>query len=290
MAIKVNKSVEGEGFGKLFTGVTNMRVVAVNPTQKELQEMGFKAEKAPVYQFEKEVDGQKVPNNLIKFYLEKEVEGYTIKTAVPYFIQPIPRKDIFVDRYFAFGKDASKLDKKTRNPFEGEIDMMLFLASALGQTKGEDFFLDTINSVAAKGDVTEIKKLINDANEMGNEVKALLGVKDGKYQHVFEKKIERSWTTNLSYLWKEYVANKQYLAGIDFGPIHEVMFNAEDFKLREYTPGQTASASADQGQFGGAPVNVANVKDAFANAKTDAFASQASNGAQAVADSDDPPF
>jgi hypothetical protein len=282
MGIIVKKSTSNDGgsYGKLYTGAMNMKVVAINPTQAELQAMGFKAEKTPVYSFDKEVEGPdkkkvKVKSQMVKFYLEGEVsEEETAKAQLVFFVTPVARPEIFVDTTFSFGKDKDKLGAKTYNPFDGEIDLLLFLAVWLGHSKGDEFYLESRKKIVANGDVSELKQYMEAANNEGNEVKTLLGVttKDNKhYQVVFSKKIEKAWSNNLSYLWKTYV--EEYNAGRvkdNFGDIGTFTYDQREFALKEYAPGAATHA----------PVNMATA------------ASYGSTNGQAVTDdeSNEPPF
>ncbi len=243
MAVKPNQTNEGGVSSKLYTGVANLKVVAINPNQAKLKELGYRAEKEPSYFDEKN-------GHRIAFYLEGKDGENLIRTNDAYFIKNVTRPEIFINREGKFGKDRSKLTGEVRNPFQGEVDLLNFIADWCNINKGEECVLDSIAKIAATGDLFELNDILSNAGE--NTFKGLLGVKDGKYQRLYQKKRLRSWSDNLTYLHKSLVDNEQYIKE-DYGPIDFKLFVPSQFNLKPWNG--TAAATAETTATGTASSN-----------------------------------
>jgi hypothetical protein len=224
MAVKPNSTTEG-GSTTLYTGLATFKVVAINPTQQKMKELGYKAEKEPVY-FNPETGRR------IVFFLEAKAGEDTIRTNRAFFLKDKIRQDIFVNKQGNFNKDRSKLTGETRMPYDGEIDLLNFIQDWCNVKKDQECYLETIERIIRTGDLFELNEIFDNAKN--NVFKALCIVRDGKYQGIYERKLIRSWSTDLSYLHKSLAENEQYLRG-DIGPIDLKLFVPEQFELRPYT-------------------------------------------------------
>ncbi len=247
MAITPNTTTEGTGSSRLYTGVALLKVVAINPNQAKLKELGYKADKEPSYYDENN-------GHRIAFYLEGKAGNDVIRTNAAYFLKNVVRTELFINGEGNFGKDRSKLTGAIRNPYQGEVDLLLFIADWCNIKKGEPLSLESIEKIAKTGDLFELREIFNNAKE--NVFKGLLLVRDGKYQSVYTKKLMRSWNTDLSYLHKSLVDNGAHLKG-DFGPIDLKLFVPEQFELRAWkgavgVVAETAAATASSNGNGSA--------------------------------------
>ena len=69
-----------------------------------------------------------------------------------------------------------------RRGYKGEVKLMKFVQAWANVAGGGMISFDTIDKIV-KGDITEVKQLVDALKN--NEVRILLGVKDGKYQDVY---------------------------------------------------------------------------------------------------------
>ncbi len=236
MAIPIKKSESSTPAYKLYTGIAELQCVALNPSLKQLNELGYKTEKEPEYVGDS--SGFRLDFHLYGFIAGSGVrEDIVIRTKHSIWLKPKRIEKLFIDNFGNFNSDSSKLDPASaRNPWDGEVDLTTFLQALCNPERGEEFFLDKIDELVMKHDLKELRSTIHGA--MANNVKALLGVEDGKRQVVFNKKIEKAWTSNYQYLHKQYI--KQLESGFIkayFGNIGE-KYSFVDFRLREYSQDQ----------------------------------------------------
>lgn len=272
MGVKVNEANQESSEASLYTGVCPLKCLAVNPNVQELETLGFKPKKEPNYQTDRGVR--------VAFVLEGEVNGSRV----------LAFHSVFVENKVSTNKDATKIEvvdgygkstyldrqivekgpmpndvitkytwidfKSLRQAYVGETDLLRFISALVGVKKGETISFDTMPQIA-KGNVKELKEIVKQAKAKGNMVKMLLGVRDGKYQDVFGKFVERIYSRDMSYLHKEYVANASYITNTDFGPISLTSFNSADFELREWGGGSNhAFGAASQKQETSIPQSV----------------------------------
>lgn len=230
MGITVNKG-NGGGYS-LFTGVVNMAVIAVNPTLEELKSLGYHYQKEPVYELTD--DGNLIVGHKVDFYLEaKTKDGKQIQAVHTIFVKDTTIESIMIDEFGRFSTDESKLEGESHwHPKQGEIDLVGFLEALCNVHKNDQNYIEDIDLIINEGDVKELQGYIDEAE--GNLVKVLLGVRKGKYQTVFSKQINRSWTEKLDYLWKRFVDNEKYMKDDYYGDIDMTTFNAADFNFKEY--------------------------------------------------------
>lgn len=238
MAVKVNASGEGNGgSAKLFTGVAALRVTYINPTQEQMKEIGYKAEKAPVYKGD---FGTKV----VMIVEGTAPGGHKLRFPLPaFFLKDKLREDLHLNKFGNFGKDASKLEGDTRHPYDGEIELLNFIREWANLKKGEELSLDNIKDLIEFADTTELKGIMASATESGNVFKALLTVRDGKYQSAYNKKWERGYSNDFSYLHKSLVKEQAYIKE-DLGGIDFALYISDQFKLKEWKGEGAAVATA----------------------------------------------
>jgi hypothetical protein len=95
----------------------------------------------------------------------------------------------------------------------------------------EELMLDTIQNIAANGDITEVRQIFK--NISGNIFKALATVSEGKYQRIYTKKMARAWSTDYSYIHKSLVANESYIKE-DLGGIDMKVYIPAQFQLKKW--------------------------------------------------------
>lgn len=237
MAIKPKETTQGGEFTKkLFVGTTYLKVVAINPSQDELKTLGFKADKAPVYK--NETTGKRTINFLLHF----EVDNQKYLTKHTIFTENKVMPGVFLDKFGKIGKDRTQMDTESaREAYVGEFELLQFIQAWVNIGKGEELRLDSIQSIVESGDLTEVKKLLKSVPD--NLVQGFLYVsEDGKYQQVFGRKFEKSFSKTSEYIFKELVKQQQHLKG-NFGGLNFKSYNPNDFKLREITVETSPKAS-----------------------------------------------
>jgi hypothetical protein len=229
MAVAKNegsKKVVGDG-KKLYTGLVNVLVVAINPTLAELESMGVKyITSEPEYTTTNDIGKSKTRidiwvknpelgvNTKFSFWVEDEISVGTTSGKAQ-FINKIGQTS------YAFSVEETQdfFDKDGARPaLKGEADLVEFIRQWANVEAAGEVSLDTIKQIAA-GDVKELKDLVKDLATNG--VKILLGVKDGKYQTVYTKMFGRPyqkstnmWTKKLNDSFGQFKAD--YQNSLDF--------------------------------------------------------------------------
>tara|TARA_R110000868_G_scaffold68942_1_gene203597 strand:+ start:311 stop:1063 length:753 start_codon:yes stop_codon:yes gene_type:complete len=189
MAIKSNdsnKEVAGGGI-KLYSGLGNFKVIAVNPTLAELHENGIMLKTDPNYFAE--------INGTDYFKLTFWVKNDDLATRFEILMNATERvsqsgKNQWINSIgqatWADGEpqyDWYKMDG-LRKALTGEETLINFTKAWANVANGDEVSFDSIAKIV-KGDVTEVKALVGLLDK--NEVRLLVGVKDGKYQSVYTK-------------------------------------------------------------------------------------------------------
>ena len=189
MAIQSNASTEAvAGTGvTLYSGLTNMKVLGVNPSMAELHAMGVNVKQEPSY----EVSFSNQDYNKIVFW----VGNSDTKVKVEILMQPSTRtsqtgKKQWINSFGAttWSEDAPSYDwwkAEGQRPADvGEETLIEFTKAWANVAAGDEVSFNNIASIAS-GDVSEIKALATAL--LSNEVRLLVGVKDDKYQTVYTK-------------------------------------------------------------------------------------------------------
>jgi hypothetical protein len=196
MAIQSNSSdVEVVGGIPLYTGIAAMSVVAVNPTLGELNAIGVKMKTEPAYTGISFSDDGPTFNKLA-FWLHNDEHSFTTRMEI--LVTPEERQISKSGKYQwvnKFGQTAwgeenpSKIydwfkDEGVRRTYSGEETLIDFLKAWANIPNGGECSLDTTKEIFG-GKVDELTQLISSLKD--NKVRCLLGVKDGKYQQVYNK-------------------------------------------------------------------------------------------------------
>lgn len=231
MAIESNSSeleVTGGGI-PLFTGIAPVRVVAVNPNLGELASIGVNMKTEPNY----EVDmGDKTGK--IVFWVHNDEHNFSTRLEI--LVGNEHRKESSTGKYqitnkygqvtWAASPDQTQdwfKNEGVRRMYPGEEILINFVKAWANIPNDGECSFDTIDQIM-KGDVTELKSLITALKD--NKVRVLLGVKDGKYQNVYNRCFGRLKPARTDIFVRSL--NDEYGA-----------FNAEynkDLVLQRYTP------------------------------------------------------
>jgi len=204
---------------KLYTGLHNMKVVAINPSKAQLEEFGYKPQNDPVY-LTTEGDVKKIR---LDFHLHGEnPEGEKIMTKVAFFLEDQFRVNRDGDKsewindfgrtaWSAQGdpdnppKELTWFDSETaRQSHVGEADLHLFLVNWLNIGPEDEAKMDNFLAIFDE-DYSELQSLL--AGNIDNEVRVLLTVRDSKYQSVYNKYFDRASNKRTNY-WESHIRNQ----------------------------------------------------------------------------------
>jgi hypothetical protein len=189
MAITSNNSdQEVMGSIKSYSGLSNFNVVAVNPTMQELHAMDIKVKQEPNYFLE--LNGE----NYFKVVFWVKNEDLTTRMEVLMQNKTRTSKTGKFQWLNSVGQstwsegnpsyDWWQKPETSRKAFGGEETLINFVKAWANVAPGGDVYFETIDKIV-QGNVTELKELVKIL--AGNQVRLLVGVKDGKYQQVYTK-------------------------------------------------------------------------------------------------------
>ena len=189
MAIKSNDSnVEVSGGGvKLYSGLGNFKVIAVNPTMAELHDLGIMVKQDPNYfvdlngtEYFKLTFWIKNADLTTRFDILMNGSERVSQTGKNQWINSIGQST------WSDGEPEYDWFEKggLREALTGEETLINFVKQWANVANGDEAYFDSIAKIV-KGDVTEVKALVKLLEN--NEVRLLIGVKDGKYQTVYTK-------------------------------------------------------------------------------------------------------
>jgi len=194
MAIKSNSSeqeVTGGGV-TLYSGLSNFNVMAINPSMGELHEMGIKVKAEPNYFVE--FSGEEY------FKLTFWIKNEDLTTRMEILMQNKERvsqsgKNQWMNStgQSTWSEGAPSYDwwknpETSRKVYTGEETLINFIKGWANVAYGDEVSFDTMSKIV-KGDTTELKALVSML--ASNQVRLLIGVKDGKYQSVYLKNFGR---------------------------------------------------------------------------------------------------
>jgi len=186
--IKSNASTEEVVGGiKTFSGLTNVKVTAVNPTMAELHALDINVKQEPNYTIE--FSGEAY--NKIVLWVANEDGNFKLEILM----QNKPKvsqngKNQWMNAIgqstWSEGAPSYEWWKKEgeRKAFTGEETLINFVKAYANVASGDEVYFDTMTAIA-NGDLTELKALVESLKT--NEVRVLIGVKDDKYQQVYTK-------------------------------------------------------------------------------------------------------
>ncbi len=189
MAIKSNNSNEEVvGSIKSYSGLSNFNIIAVNPTMAELHAIDIKVKTEPNYFLE--LNGEDYFK--VTFWVRNE----DLTTRLEILMQNKPKISktgkhqwLNATGQGTWSEEAPTYDwwqqpETSRKAFGGEETLVNFVRAWANVAPGDNVYFDTIDKIVT-GDVTEIKSLMETLKD--NQVRLLVGVKDGKYQQVYTK-------------------------------------------------------------------------------------------------------
>lgn len=208
---------------KMYTGVADFKVIAINPTKAELEAMGRKVQEEPTYITSTQEGGNKVR---LDIYLKND----KMETKLALFLEDSPRinkagdKNEFINKFGqgTWGANAAeviaKVSAKSGTPWfkadgiriakVGEVGLTEFIKQWANVAQGQVCQLDTIEEIV-RGNVKELKDLVPVMNSLNNGIKCLIGVVekeyDGQvkqYQAVYSRCFMRPYQKNLSMFTK----------------------------------------------------------------------------------------
>ena len=192
MAIQSNASTEEVVGGiKTFSGLTNVKVIAVNPTMAELHAMDINVKSEPNYDVSfSDTDYKKIvfwlQNTDGAFRLEVLVNGShrTSQSGKFQWINAIGQSTWSEDEpAYEWWKAEGQ-----RKAYTGEETLINFVKAWANVASGDEVYFDSMPAIA-NGTLSEVKSLISSLHT--NEVRVLIGVKDDKYQQVYTKHFGR---------------------------------------------------------------------------------------------------
>lgn len=232
MPIQSNSSeVEVAGGGiPLFTGIAPVKVVAVNPNLGELASIGVNMKTEPNYSVDM---GDKTGK--LAFWLHNDEHNFTTRLEI--LTGNANRKESSTGKFQItnnYGQVtwAAKPDSApdwfksdgVRRTYPGEEILIDFVKAWANIPNDGECYFDTIDDIF-QGKVDELKTLVTSLKD--NKLRVMLGVKDGKYQQVYNKCFGRLKPKRDDIFVRRL--NDEYGT-----------FNAEyntDLQLQRYTPG-----------------------------------------------------
>jgi hypothetical protein len=188
MAIQSNASTEEVVGGiKTYSGLTNVKVIAVNPTMAELHAMDINVKQEPNYK----VSFSDQDYNKVVFWLANADGNFKLEilmTNTPRVSQAGKHQWINAVGQSTWSTDEPSYEwwksEGQRKAYVGEETLINFVKAWANVASGDDVSFDTMDAIA-NGDLAEVKALITALQN--NEVRVLIGVKDDKYQQVYTK-------------------------------------------------------------------------------------------------------
>lgn len=204
---------------KLYTGLYNLKVVAINPSKEKLEELGYKPQNDPVYlTTEGEINKLRLDFHLVG----QSPEGDRIMTKVAFFLEDqhrLNRDGTKSEWINDFGRTAWSAEgspeevpsnftwfkhETARQCHVGEADLHLFLVNWLNIGPDDEAKMDNFLALFEEN-YTELHSIL--AGNIDNEVRVLLTVRDNKYQSVYNKYFDRASNKRTNY-WDSHLKNQ----------------------------------------------------------------------------------
>ena len=177
---------------KSYSGISNFNVLAINPTMEQLHAIDIKVKTEPNYFLE--LNGEDY------FKLVFWVKNDDLTTRLEILMQNKHRVSktgkhqwLNATGQGTWSEETPKYDwwqqpETSRKAFGGEETLINFVKAWANVAPGDNVYFDSIEKIVG-GDTTELKQLVSALK--GNQVRLLVGVKDGKYQQVYTKQFGR---------------------------------------------------------------------------------------------------
>lgn len=213
-----NFEVGKESVYKVYTGLVDVKVIAVNPTKDELNALGVNIQSEPNYVDKSEEGNDKCR---IDFWLHEE--KLNIKTKVSFFIEnKLNAVSQAGNMQFindlgqsAWGKSVEEVKNDSRYDWfksetmrpaiPGEANLIDFIKAWLSIGRDAVAKIDNVVGLS-KGDVSELKPLV--VNHKDRKVQVLFGARDG-YQAVYNRFFSRAGNRRLDY-WNKNLDGSQF--------------------------------------------------------------------------------
>tara|TARA_R110002020_G_scaffold181402_1_gene376347 strand:- start:681 stop:1469 length:789 start_codon:yes stop_codon:yes gene_type:complete len=188
MAIQSNASTEEVVGGlKTFSGLTNVKVIAVNPTMAELHALDINVKQEPNY----DISFSDTDYKKIVFWVSNTEGNFKLEILMnntPRVSKSGKHQWINTVGQSTWSEEAPTYEwwksEGQRKAYTGEETLINFAKAWANVASGDEVSFDTIDAIA-NGNVDEIKSLVEVLGS--NEVRVLIGVKDDKYQQVYTK-------------------------------------------------------------------------------------------------------
>lgn len=229
---------------KKYTGVNKVKVVAINPTLQELNDLGVGFKEEPVYI--READADKPKSVTINFWTKITVDKEDILTPVKFFISDTIHKsertgkinfinDLGQNQWAETPSETQYFElKNVREALVGEVALINFMKNWLNVRSGGTATLDVTKLIA--GDFSELKSIVSD-----NNIYQLFTVYNGQYQSIWNGFIVRGFVDIEDAKEKFKIAtNKQKDAGYPLKEDYSIEFKEwvpEQPDFEEQVPG-----------------------------------------------------
>ena len=188
MAIQSNASTEEVVGGlKIYSGLTNVKVIAINPTMAELHALDINVKQEPNYNV---TIGEEEYNKII-FWLNNTDGNFRLEILMqikPRVSQTCKHQWINAICQATLSEEEPTYEwwktEGQRKAYTGEETLINFVKAWANVASGDEVMFDTMNEIV-KGNVGELQTLMGVLTT--NEVRVLIGVKDDKYQQVYTK-------------------------------------------------------------------------------------------------------
>lgn len=221
----------------VYTGLTDVNIIAVNPTLAEAEKLDLPIREEPTYISTSEEGNAKIR-------LDFWVKNAQVLTKIAFFLEDCTRVSSagnkqFINNYGSTVYAVSAQDitydwykqEGVRECKVGEAELVDFIKAWLSVPQGGEARIDNISQLI-KGDLTFLKGLIT--TNAARKVQILLIVKesDGKYyQNVYTRYFGRAGGKSVTY-WQKHMDKAQTLPNYQ-----------NNFKLQEFNTFDVASTN-----------------------------------------------
>lgn len=237
---------------KLYTGLADVKVVAVNPTKEEAEKLGISMKADPVYTSVDDTTGNRKVR--IDIYVTSDKTSKIDKMA--FFLEDAPRVsekgntqfiNDFGDASFSESIEAIASNPKMswfksdgiRPAFGGEADLIDFIKALLNIQKGSVAKLDNPKALFT-GNVSEIAAIFKANPERKVQVLYTVRENDGNwYQGVYTKYFGRAGNTKTTY-WQKHMDNLTTVVN------YQNSFAFQEFNPLEVTVEKSTSDAPEQ--------------------------------------------
>ncbi len=184
---------------KKYMGVAKVKIVAVNPSLKQLNDLGIQFKEEPIY-LKDDAEGIKQIN--FNFWAKAQVNGSDVVTPIKLSVKNKPSVSTTGKKEYINAKGENQWTESAptktdyfdptgcRPAMVGETALIGFLKTWLNVRKGGTASLDLVPMF--KNNFSELKDLVSN-----NDIYCLLLVADEKYQNVYSKYFVRGFVSEL---------------------------------------------------------------------------------------------